>query len=132
MKEGNVLFNDTLSTYIYIFTGIRKEGRKEMFYLTTHSAHFIYGYTYYGICYTTCGWLEREIIILIILFVMYQCFVVVVVVFVISFVGVNPFTTRLVIYVLPEAIPAPTLGMLLVTPRVGARPPHPLLSHTNF
>ena len=21
-----------------------KEGRKEMFYLTTHSAHFIYGY----------------------------------------------------------------------------------------
>ena len=22
----------------------RKEGRKEMFYLTTHSAHFIYGY----------------------------------------------------------------------------------------
>ena len=22
----------------------RKEGRKEMFYLTTHSTHFIYGY----------------------------------------------------------------------------------------
>ena len=28
-KEGNVLFN---------------EGRKEMFYLTTHSTHFMYGY----------------------------------------------------------------------------------------
>ena len=71
---------------------------------------------------------------------MYQCFVVVgfvvivfvVVVVVISIVGVNPFTTRLVIHLLPEAIPAPTQGMLLVTRRVGARPPHPLLSHTNF
>ena len=25
-------------------SAIRKEGRKEMFYLTTHSTHFIYGY----------------------------------------------------------------------------------------
>ena len=25
-------------------TTVRKEGRKEMFYLTTHSTHFIYGY----------------------------------------------------------------------------------------
>ena len=24
---------------------LEKEGRKEMFYLTTHSTHFIYGYT---------------------------------------------------------------------------------------
>ena len=27
-----------------IHSVIRKEGRKEMFYLTTHSTHFIYGY----------------------------------------------------------------------------------------
>ena len=27
-----------------IFTDSEKEGRKEMFYLTTHSTHFIYGY----------------------------------------------------------------------------------------
>ena len=48
-KEGNVLFNDALSTFEtfrerlpYIRT--RQEGRKEMFYLTTHSTHLIYGY----------------------------------------------------------------------------------------
>ena len=38
-KEGNVLFNDTLNTFY-----LRLYGRKEMFYLTTHSTHFIYGY----------------------------------------------------------------------------------------
>ena len=27
-----------------LFQRGRKEGRKEMFYLTTHSTHFIYGY----------------------------------------------------------------------------------------
>ena len=32
--------------YIYIHT---YEGRKEMFYLTTHSTHFIYGYMASGI-----------------------------------------------------------------------------------
>ena len=31
-KEGNVLFNDTLNTFY-----LRLYGRKEMFYLTTHS-----------------------------------------------------------------------------------------------
>ena len=30
--------------YFLIISGLRKEGRKEMFYLTTHSTHFIYGY----------------------------------------------------------------------------------------
>ena len=57
--------------------GQRKEGRKEIFYLTTHSTHFIYSYmgysfrlatrvllyapshrqdrTYNGLCYTSCG-----------------------------------------------------------------------------
>ena len=31
--------------YIWGFSGISwKEGRKEIFYLTTHSTHFIYGY----------------------------------------------------------------------------------------
>ena len=28
----------------YIFPGLINSGRKEMFYLTTHSTHFIYGY----------------------------------------------------------------------------------------
>ena len=37
-KEGNVLFNDALNTF-YL-----REGRKEIFYLTMHSTHFIYGY----------------------------------------------------------------------------------------
>ena len=37
-KEGNVLFNDALNTFL--FTVIWKEGRKEMFYLMTHSTHF--------------------------------------------------------------------------------------------
>ena len=36
-KEGNVLFNDALNTF-YL------RGEREMFYLTTHSTHFIYGY----------------------------------------------------------------------------------------
>ena len=40
-KEGNVLFNDALNTFNFL----RLYGRKEMFYLTTHSTHFIfYGY----------------------------------------------------------------------------------------
>ena len=41
-KEGNVLFNDALNTFYLV---IWMEGRKEMFYLTMHSTHFIYGYT---------------------------------------------------------------------------------------
>ena len=45
-KEGNVLFNDALNTFYLRLYGVslKKEGRKEMFYLTTHSTHFIYGY----------------------------------------------------------------------------------------
>ena len=38
--EGNVLFNNALNTFYLRYV----EGRKEMFYLTTHSTHFIYGY----------------------------------------------------------------------------------------
>ena len=38
-EEGNVLFNDALNTFY-----IQLYGRKEMFYLTMHSTHFIYGY----------------------------------------------------------------------------------------
>ena len=41
-KEGNVLFNDTLNTFYLQLYGF--VGRKEMFYLTTHSTHFIYCY----------------------------------------------------------------------------------------
>ena len=51
-RNGNVLFNDALNTFylrfhdvghiIKDYLGVR--GRKEMFYLTTHSTHFIYGY----------------------------------------------------------------------------------------
>ena len=36
---GSVLFNDALNTFY-----LRLYGRKEMFYFTTHSTHFIYGY----------------------------------------------------------------------------------------
>ena len=38
-RERNVLFNDALNTFY-----LRLYGRKEMFYLTMHSTHFIYGY----------------------------------------------------------------------------------------
>ena len=51
-KEGNVLFNDALNTFYLRLYGIRhmvKEERKEMFYLTMHSTHFIYGYMASGI-----------------------------------------------------------------------------------
>ena len=36
---------------------LRKEGRKEMFYLWTHSTHFMYGYmaSDNGFCYISCG-----------------------------------------------------------------------------
>ena len=50
-KEGNVLFNDTLNTFYLPLYGVRHmvkdhsgRGRKEMFYLTMYSTHFIYGY----------------------------------------------------------------------------------------
>ena len=48
-KEGNILFNDALNTFylrLYGFGHMVKDhtGRKEIFYLTTHSTHFIYGY----------------------------------------------------------------------------------------
>ena len=36
-----------VNVFVYsnsLFRILRKEGRKEMFYLTTHSTHFIYGY----------------------------------------------------------------------------------------
>ena len=51
--EGNVLFNDTLNTFYLRLYGVghmvkdhsdSKRGSKEMFYLMTHSTHFIYGY----------------------------------------------------------------------------------------
>ena len=39
-RERNVLFNDALNTFY-----LRLYGReREMFYLTMHSTHFIYGY----------------------------------------------------------------------------------------
>ena len=50
MNEGNVLFNDALNTFYLWLYGVRRNegrkegGRKEMFYLTMHSTHFIYGY----------------------------------------------------------------------------------------
>ena len=46
-KEGSVLFNDALNTFYLWLYGIGymvKEREREMFYLTTHSTHFIYGY----------------------------------------------------------------------------------------
>ena len=50
-KEGNVLFNNALNTFylrLYSIEHMVKDHsdseRMEMFYLTTHSTHFIYGY----------------------------------------------------------------------------------------
>ena len=50
-KEGNVLFNDAFNTFYLRLYGVRHmvkdhsdSRRKEMFYLTMHSTHFIYGY----------------------------------------------------------------------------------------
>ena len=40
-KEGSVLFNDALNTFYLWLYGERE---REMFYLTMHSTHFIYGY----------------------------------------------------------------------------------------
>ena len=38
-KEGNVLFNDTLNTFMVKDHSDSERGRKEMFYLMTHSTH---------------------------------------------------------------------------------------------
>ena len=52
-KEGNLLFNDVLNTFYLRLYDVghmvedhsdSERGRKELFYLTTHSTHFIYGY----------------------------------------------------------------------------------------
>ena len=45
--EGrNVLFSDALNTFYLPLYGVGHygKGKKEMFYLTKHSTHFIYGY----------------------------------------------------------------------------------------
>ena len=68
-KEGNVLFNDTLNTFYLRLYGIEhmvkdhsysETGRKEMFYLTTHSTHFIYGYMASDIWLRTILIVRRE------------------------------------------------------------------------
>ena len=50
-RERNVLFNDALNTFYVRLYGVRHMVKdiliareREMFYLTTHSTHFIYGY----------------------------------------------------------------------------------------
>ena len=49
-REKNVLFNDTFNTFYLRLYGIRhmvkdhSDSEREMFYLMTHSTHFIYGY----------------------------------------------------------------------------------------
>ena len=45
-KEQNVLFKDALHKFYLRLFDVKTygKGRKEMFYLTTHSTHFIYGY----------------------------------------------------------------------------------------
>ena len=83
MRERNVLFNDALHTFYLRLYGVRhmvkdhSDSEREMFYLTTHSTHFIYGYigysyqltarvllyapsyrqdnTYHSLCYTSRG-----------------------------------------------------------------------------
>ena len=43
MNEGTVLLNDAFNI-LFMVIWCQKEWRKEMFYLTMHSTHFIYGY----------------------------------------------------------------------------------------
>ena len=52
-RERDVLFNDAHNTFYLRLYGVRhmvkdhsdsEKGEREMFYLTTHSTHFIYGY----------------------------------------------------------------------------------------
>ena len=45
-RERNVLFNDALNTFYLRLYGVRHmvKDHSEMFYLTMHSTHFIYGY----------------------------------------------------------------------------------------
>ena len=51
-RERNILFNDALNTFYLRLYGVRhmvkdhsdSEREREIFYLTTHSTHFIYGY----------------------------------------------------------------------------------------
>ena len=45
-RERNVLFNDALNTFYLRLYGVRHmvKREREMFYFTTHSTHFIYGY----------------------------------------------------------------------------------------
>ena len=42
--KGNYHLCVCIDAYVYACTYVHKEGRKEMFYLMTHSTHFIYGY----------------------------------------------------------------------------------------
>ena len=44
MRERNVLFNDALNTFYLWLYGVRRMRKREMFYLTMHSTHFIYSY----------------------------------------------------------------------------------------
>ena len=46
-----ILFNEHIENKLLYRTPV--VGRKEMFYLTTHSTHFIYGYMASDIWYTT-------------------------------------------------------------------------------
>ena len=46
-NERNVLFNDAVNTFYLRLYGVRhmvKREREKLFYLTTQSTHFIYGY----------------------------------------------------------------------------------------
>ena len=45
LGEGGIAPNQVIDRSEFeVHREIYKEGRKEMFYLTTHSTHFIYGY----------------------------------------------------------------------------------------
>ena len=62
-KDGNVLFNDALNTFYLRLYGVGHmvkyhSGRKEMFYLTTHSTHFYL--RLYGIRHTVKDHSDRE------------------------------------------------------------------------
>ena len=68
-RERNVLFNDALNTFYLRLYGVRhmvkdhsdsEKGEREMFYLMTHSTHFIYGYMASDIWLTTILIVRKE------------------------------------------------------------------------
>ena len=60
IETDNVRAVIDLTVGVMLMSG-RLEGRKEMFYLTTHSTHFIYGYMVSAVGWKTSSVSETDI-----------------------------------------------------------------------